>query len=211
MSKIPQVGFNLIASLSALFIVTLGLRIVSDFLDARQQMPFMPAEIAKFTPVHGEIPDGDLQRDAPKQENRIYSVSGHLPINVCIAKATNFNSFRVPESYILDVDGHVLSQSRIEVQFPGDPLPHYLVEYAQGHDSTILLVHWYQYAGTPARTRVRNMYREVVKGLLFHKPLYVCDAWIRVTGSTNSTTARKELIMFANQFENLLKNGYSAG
>ena len=108
----------------------------------------------------------------------------------------------------MDTDGRLLTGDKLLIRPPGETHTHYIMEIAQGHDSTILLIHWVQAPNQPAYADYAAVPKSVAKSLLLHSTFYTCDVWVPLRSDSNGAFIRKTLIRFANDIEAQIRTGH---
>ncbi len=153
----------------------------------------------------GERPLGDALRDQPEEVNRIFTYGAQPPVFVSIARVTGANSFRAPDSYLLDPDGQMLND-RLPIRPPGERFSHYVMQIAQGHDNTLLVIHWVQAPGDLPHAEASDLPRKIAKSVLLHKPFFVCDAWVQMRTDANGAALRNTLMQFADSISDQIRH-----
>ncbi len=214
MSKIPKVGLHIIALLLLTGLASFGARMANHWRVSRQEMVVIPdhfdVDHFRWLGVDGPPPVGDAERDHPPAVNRVYQYGTQAPVYVSIARITTLNALRTPASYLMDTDGRLLTGDKLLIRPPGETHTHYVMEIAQGHDSTILLIHWVQVPNQPAYADYASIPKSVAKSLLLHSTFYSCDVWVPLRSDSNGAFIRKTLIRFANDIEAQIRTGHLA-
>ncbi|MCW3095550.1 MAG: hypothetical protein JWL77_1168 [Chthonomonadaceae bacterium] len=212
MSKIPKVGLHIIALLILTGIASFGARLASHWRMARQEMVPIPDhfDVDKFRWVGVDCPPpvGDGERDHPPALNRVYQLGTQAPVFVSIARINTLNGLRSPSSYLLDPDGRLFGAEVQMIRPMGENHVHYAMEIAQGHDNTIMLVHWVQAPNQSAYSDYTQIPKSVAKSMLLHSTLYSCDVWVPLRTDSNGAFIRKTLMRFANGIEGQIATGH---
>ena len=213
MSKIPKVGLHIIALLILTGIGSFGARLVSHWRMSRQDMVPIPEhiDVDRYRWVGTDCPPpvSDAERDYPPAINRVYQLGIQAPVFVSIARINTLNGLRSPSSYLMDQDGRILEGGKLLIRTGGrDDHTHYVMEIAQGHDSTILLIHWLQAPNMPGYADYSSMPKSVAKGLMLHSMLYACDVWVPLRSDSNGAFIRTTLTRFANDIEGQIQTGH---
>lgn len=211
MSKIPKVGLHIIALLLLTCLGSFGARLAYRWRLSRQPMVYVPdhIDVGRFR-WQGEDtlpPIGDAERDRPQAINRVYQLGAQAPIFVSVARVNTLNGLRSPVSYLMDTDGRLFAGEVRLIKPVGENHPHYVMEIAQGHDSTILLMHWVQAPNMPAYVDFNAIPKSVAKSLLLHSTLYSCDVWVPLRTDSNGAFIRTTLMRFANVIEGVIRTG----
>ncbi len=212
MSKIPKVGLHIIALLILTGIASLGARLANHWRSGRQEMVSIPdhfnVDHFRWVGADSPPPVGDAERDRPPAVNRVYQLGTQAPVFVSIARINTLNGLRSPASYLMDTDGRILQGDKLLIRPAGENHVHYVMEIAQGHDSTILLIHWVQAPNQSAYADFASVPKSVAKGLLLHSTFYSCDVWVPLRSDSNGAFIRTTLIRFANAIEGQIKTGH---
>ena len=212
MSKIPKVGLHIIALLILTCLASFGASMANRWRLARQEMVSIPSHFDvdrfRWQGVDCLPPIGDAERDHPPALNRVFQLGTQAPVFVSIARINTLNGLRSPASYLMDTDGRLLKGDKLLIRPNGEQHVHYVMEIAQGHDSTILLIHWVQVPGQPAFSDFTSVPKSVAKGLLLHSTFYSCDVWVPLRSDSNGAFIRKTLIRFANDIEAQIRTGH---
>ena len=214
MSKIPKVGLHIIALLFLTGIACFGARLANHWRMSRQEMVAIPEHFEvdrlAWTGVECPPPVGDAERDHPPSLNRVYQLGIQAPVFVSVARVNTLNGLRSPASYLMDTDGRILQGDKLLIRPGGETHVHYIMEIAQGHDSTILLIHWVQAPNQSAYSDFAAIPKSVAKSLLLHSTLYSCDVWVPLRSDSDGAFIRKTLIRFANDIEAQIRTGHAA-
>ncbi len=214
MSKIPKVGLHIIALLLLTVVGSFGARLTNYWRVSKQETIAIPSHIevddVRWLGSDVPAPAGDAERDHPPALNRVYQMGMHSPVFVSIARANTLNAFRTPASYLMDADGRLMEGEKQLIKPVGEKHTHYIMEIGQGHDSTILLIHWVQAPNQPAYADPNTIPTGVAKALLLHSTFYVCDVWVPLRADSNGAFIRKTLIRFANDIEAQIRTGHLA-
>jgi len=206
------VGLHIIALLILTSLASFGARFANQWRVSRQEMVAIPdhfdVDRFRWQGVDCPPPVGDGERDHPAALNRVYQLGTQAPVFVSIARLNTFNGLRSPASYLMDTDGRILQGDKLLIRPGGESHTHYVMEIAQGHDSTILLIHWVQAPNQPAYSDYASIPKSVVKGLLLHSTFYTCDVWVPLRSDSNGAFIRKTLIRFANNIEAQINTGH---
>ena len=212
MSKIPKVGLHIIALLLLTCIGSFGARMANRWRVSRQEMVTIPdhfdVDRMRWVGTDGPPPVGDGERDHPPSLNRVYQLGTQAPVFVSIARINSLNCLRSPASYLMDTDGRILQGDKLLIRPGGETHTHYIMEIAQGHDSTILLIHWVQAPNQSAYSDFASVPKSVAKSLLLHSTFYSCDVWVPLRSDSNGAFIRKTLIRFANDIEAQIRTGH---
>jgi hypothetical protein len=212
MSKIPKVGLHIIALLILTCLASFGANMANRWRVSRQEMVALPGHFDvdqfRWQGVDCPPPVGDAERDHPPSLNRVFQLGTQAPVFVSIARVNTLNGLRSPASYLMDTDGRIMPGDKLLIRPNGEWHVHYVMEIAQGHDSTILLIHWVQAPGQPAFSDFASVPRSAAKGLLFHSTFYSCDVWVPLRSDSNGAFIRKTLIRFANDIEGQIRTGH---
>ena len=212
MSKIPKVGLHIIALLLLTGLASFGARMANRWRVSRQEMVSIPdhfdVDRMRWVGVDSVPPVGDGERDYPLALNRVYQLGTQAPVFVSIARINTLNGLRSPTSYLMDTDGRIMQGDKLLIKPAGETHVHYIMEIGQGHDSTILLIHWVQVPNQPAYSDYANIPKSVAKNLLLHSTFYSCDVWVPLRSDSNGAFIRKTLIRFANNIEGQIRTGH---
>ena len=212
MSKIPKVGLHIIALLILTGLGSFGARLANHWRVSHQEMVPIPEHIDvnqyRWVGTDTIPPVGDGERDHPPALNRVYQLGIQAPVFVSIARINTLNGLRSPASYLMDTDGRLMEGNRALIRPGGEKHVHYVMEIAQGHDNTILLVHWVQAPNQPAYADYADIPKSVVKALLLHSTFYSCDIWVPLRSDSNGSFIRSTLIRFANDIEAQIQTGH---
>jgi hypothetical protein len=212
MSKIPKVGLHIIALLILTGVASFGARLAYHWRMSRQEMVPIPDHLDvdrfRWIGVDCAPPVGDAERDHPPAMNRVYQLGTQAPVFVSVARINTLNGLRSPASYLMDTDGRILQGDRLLIRPGGENHTHYVMEIAQGHDSTILLIHWVQAPNESGYADYTGLPKSVAKALLLHSTFYSCDVWVPLRTDSNGAFIRKTLIRFANVIESQIQTGH---
>jgi hypothetical protein len=211
-SKIPKVGLHIIALLMLTCLASFGARLANQWRTARQEMPSVPdhfdVDRFRWQGVESGPPVSDGERDRPHAVNRVYQLGTQSPVFVSVARVNTLNGLSSPGSYLMDTDGRILQGDKLLIRPAAESRPHYVMEIAQGHDNTILLIHWVQAPNMPGYVDFTGVPKSVAKSLLLHSALYSCDVWVPLRSDSNGAFLRKTLVRFANVIEAQIQTGH---
>lgn len=192
-------------------LASFGARLASHWRMSRQGMVPIPdhydVDRFRWVGLNSAPPVGDGERDHPPAINRVYQLGAQAPVFVSVARINTLNGLRSPISYLLDTDGRLFPGEVRQIQPVGEHHPHYVMEIGQGHDSTILLMHWVQAPNGPAYSDYNAIPKDVAKSILLHSTLYSCDVWVPLRSDSNGAFIRTTLIRFANNIEAQIRTG----
>jgi hypothetical protein len=218
---IPKVGLRVIALLTMTLGLNFMLRVVLHFQRASQHPYFPPRQI--LTPItdkplpvitwksgEGLVPIGDTQRDTPPALYNTYqavglAAMGQPPIYFSMAPITTLNALRAPWHYLLDPDGRLMTGNSLLIRPNPTAKYRYTLQILQGYGDIFLVMHWAQAPGMDAVPDISDVPKLIARGLLLHKPVYICDAWIPLRQGVNLERLKLIIINFAQTIDAQLK------
>ena len=187
MSAIPQLGKRLILILGVSALCGILIQLVNF-----AQMPALP----KFVPADHyntwqrgpapRLPGMNTLRGNPAAYYFTYQSPDQPVIYVSIARADTLDAYRAPYHYLLDEDGRVIGGNQETYQTRAyDDRPVRILYAMEGRSDNFLVMHWTQAPGEAPILDPADATGKIFGALLTKKPVYVCDAWIPVSGNEN--------------------------
>ena len=172
------------------------------------QMPAVP----KFVPAEHyntwqrgpapHLPGMNVLRGNPAAYYFVYQSPGQSPIYVSIARADTLDAYRAPYHYLLDEDGRVVGGNQEGYETRAyDERPVRILSALEGRSDNFVVMHWTQAPGEAPMLDPTDATGKVFGAMLAKKPLYICDAWIPVSGNENPNLLSGSLTFLADSID----------